>query len=196
MPTVQIYDSYDQEPQDVFHPLTEEHYSEFYDLELGGFSGDLGFYQAHLPENRRILELGCGTGRLSRLLSAAGHQVTGIDLCEPMLQKARQASPPTIHYLGMDMRRLAFSTRFEAIVIAYNTLNLFIDPSELQSCLRACRRHLLPQGHLLAQIHIPTEDLTARAGAPSFQFKMFDRPQGGKTHQGNPAQPPPRLTTR
>ena len=177
---MQIYASYDEEPADVFEPLTAELYSEFYDIEMAGFTDDIAFYRAGLPSECHLLELGCGSGRLSRLLAAERHRVIGIDLSTAMLAMARRGSPGTVRHVNMDMRRIAFSRRFDAIVIAYNTLNLLADPNDLHSCLRGCHHHLDAGGHLLAHVHASDTDIPGAASSPSFGFRMFDRPQGGK----------------
>lgn len=47
-------------------------------------------FMAHLPKGKlKILDVGCGTGELSILLSQMGHDVTGIDLSESMMEKGR-----------------------------------------------------------------------------------------------------------
>ncbi len=42
------------------------------------------------PEPRRVLELACGTGEVTRLLLSLGHEVTALDFCEAMLAVARR----------------------------------------------------------------------------------------------------------
>jgi len=77
-------------------------YTALYDLELGDFSADLPFYRKHLPEQPcAILELGCGTGRVSRALAEDGHQLTGIDLSFPMLAVLK----PEEYDWYLDLRR-------------------------------------------------------------------------------------------
>ena len=68
-------------------------YAEFYDLGAGGL-GDVPFYLAYARDAcvagvSPVLELGCGTGRVTIPLAEAGHEVIGIDLSEPMLARCR-----------------------------------------------------------------------------------------------------------
>src|SRR5580693_1551694 len=89
----------DWPPQD--EPLPGEEYasySEVYDLLFEDLDNDVDFYldaaRAHSPLPGAILELGAGTGRLTRRLLAAGHDVVGVDPSGPMLERARQRLAP------------------------------------------------------------------------------------------------------
>jgi SAM-dependent methyltransferase len=60
-----------------------------------------------LPDvaGKRVLDVACGQGRMSRHLAAAGADVTGIDISAAMLAKARAAGPPGITYVRADVAR-------------------------------------------------------------------------------------------
>src|SRR4051812_25424792 len=51
---------------------------------------DVEFVQRHCPEGARLIDLGCGTGRLLLAMAARGCRVLGVDLSEPMLQVAAE----------------------------------------------------------------------------------------------------------
>lgn len=157
-------------------------YTALYDLELGDFREDLTFYRRHLPANPcAILELGCGTGRVSRALAADGHRLTGIDLSFPMLAAAGlTATTPKPHYACMDMTALAFRAAFAAIIAPYNTLNLLTDPKALRTCLSQAHHLLAEDGVLLLQLYIPDQELRVLDGKKRFQFQIFDCPDGSK----------------
>lgn len=177
---MRIYSSYNEEPEELYLPLPANLYREFYDLEMAGYSQDFSFYQTSLEPLSEILELGCGSGRLTRFLSAAGHRPAGIDLSLPMLSAARSCFGNNIIYLCMDMCRLALRKRFDAILIAYNTLNLLTENTDVQACLTGCRDHLKPDGRLLLQLYIPSGEIQSNPDSTTFHFQMFERPQGGK----------------
>ena len=157
-------------------------YTALYDLELKDFRADLPFYRRHLPTTPcPILELGCGTGRVSRALAADGHWLTGIDLSFSMLAAAGlAATTPELHYACMDMTALAFRTTFAAIIAPYNTLNLLTDPEGLRACLSQAHHLLAEDGILLLQLYIPDQELRALDGKKRFQFQIFDCPDGAK----------------
>jgi ubiquinone/menaquinone biosynthesis C-methylase UbiE len=74
-----------------------------------------------LPKSKlKVLDVGCGTGEMSLLLAEMGHQVTGIDLSEKMLQKARskaKASKLTVRFESGDAERLNLKdTSFDLVL--------------------------------------------------------------------------------
>jgi SAM-dependent methyltransferase len=176
---VEIYQDYHQEPEDIFLPLPERLRNDFYDLEMDAYSEDLSYYSSILPSSGAILELGCGSGRVTRGLSQAGRRLVGIDLSPSLLQRAILQKSSSTSYLCMNMADLGFSVPFDAIVIAYNTLNLLIKKPELLSCLKRCRELLRPGGILALQLFVPSPEFCA-SGKKTFQFQIFDRPGGGK----------------
>jgi len=163
---------------------THDRYTCFYDLELADFLEDLPFYTRHLPTPpATVLELGCGTGRLGRALARAGHQVTGIDLSHSMLRQAlaKQAEATrNPRYCCMDMTRLGLRTRYDAVVIPYNTMNLLTGEGEIARCLEQIRPLLAEGGQLLMQLFVPTRNHADLADKKQFQFMIFDRPNGSK----------------
>jgi SAM-dependent methyltransferase len=176
---VTIYQDYDDEPEPRFTPLSAARACRFYALEMAGFTADLPFYRRWLPPTGEILELGCGSGRLTRLLAGPQQPLTGVDISWPMLQLARENQSPHSRLVQMDIRKLAFSRPFAALLIPYNTLNLLIDRENILACLAGCHRSLRSGGLLLAEVHIPEISITTRQGK-TFQFQILPRPEGGR----------------
>jgi ubiquinone/menaquinone biosynthesis C-methylase UbiE len=70
---------------------------------------DLPFYKRWLPKNKdtRILELCCGTGRLTLPIASEGYDITGVDYTPSMLQKAKMKATEAglnIKFVEKDMR--------------------------------------------------------------------------------------------
>lgn len=166
-----------QEPEEVFLPLSSRQYAQFYCLEMKDFVQDIKFYQSHCENNSRILELGCGTGRISQALSAFGHSVVGLDISFPMLQQRSKKSSDSPSYLCMDMTEMAFTIQFDHILIPYNTLNLLRKNSTINRCLQQVKRYLKQRGSLLLQLHIPDRQLVELNGGKLFQFQTFSLPE-------------------
>jgi len=184
---VTIYQDYDDEPEDIFLSLPENLACEFYALEMDSYRADTDFFETLLPSEGSFLELGCGTGRIARKLALPGRSagpnrfIVGIDISIPMLQLAtqrQQSQDRSPIYLCMDMAQLAFSIKFDVILIPYNTLNLLGSQDKIIRCLNGCRNSLHPKGKLLAQIFVPSAEFLRQN--KTFQFQMFDRPGGGK----------------
>jgi SAM-dependent methyltransferase len=177
---MQIYEDYSDEPEVIFRPLTEALYSRLYAVEMADFADDFRFYRAHLPAAREILEIACGTCRIGRALASCDRRITGIDISLPMLRRAREAGRPSPRLAAMDMRQLAFRARFDAIIIAYNSLNLLVAPDDIHACLAGCRAALKDHGRLLLHLFVPDHKLLGQPGRKIFQFQIFDDPQFGR----------------
>lgn len=130
-----------------------------YDREYRGRRADVAFYR-RLARMRRgpILDLGCGTGRLLIPLLRDGHRVLGVDLSPSMLSRAsarmRRLARPRREaglLLRADLRSLPVRQkgRFPLIVMAFHTIQHFVEDQELIRLMRAVGT-LLPRDGLFA----------------------------------------------
>jgi len=128
--------------------------------------------QFYLEEARRaggeVLELGCGTGRLTIPLAQAGIRITGVDLSSSMLERVREKAVKTnvrIEFVQADMRSFDLARQFAAVLIPGNSLLHLATIADLKQCLAQVRRHLAPAGCLI--FDISKWDLSALARDPS-----------------------------
>jgi len=172
---------YEDEPQEIFLPLPPDLAAQFYKIELDSFGDDIHFYQQHLPKTGRIIELGCGTGRLLRPLTRPERTFCATDISTEMLTLARQECAPgtDVTFLCMDMCRSAVSGPFAAAIIGYNTLNILPGREAVCQCLDSCRHMLPPGGILLVQLYVPSQP-ALEDEKTTFQFQIFDHPSGGQ----------------
>jgi putative AdoMet-dependent methyltransferase len=98
-----------------------------------------------------VLDLGVGTGELSRLFLEAGCQVTGADFSAVMLQKTREKFPE-MDLVQVDLTQdewpQALDRRFEHVVSNY-TLHEFPFETKLRILERLAKNHLAPGGHIV-----------------------------------------------
>lgn len=101
-----------------------QNYAVKYDNECftQGTLGECDFIEQEINNDKRtrILDIGCGTGRHSRELTKRGYQVTGIDLSESMLNRARELSVKEdlkIDFEIQDARSMTFSDKFDLAII-------------------------------------------------------------------------------
>ena len=107
-----------------------------------------------------VLELGCGTGRLTRELAALGHAVTAIDNEPAML--AEIAGVPGIEPVEADLLTLDLGRRFPAVVLASHFVNT--PPPDGDAFLRTVARHLAGDGVALIEAYPPGLDWTGGIG--------------------------------
>ncbi len=130
--------------------------------ELSDFE-DYPFYRSLVEANPgRVLDLGCGTGRILARLMEDGIEVVGLDSSRDMLEICREKlagmqSPPRLE-LG-DIRRFDLKETFQSILIPGFTIQLLMEPDEIDSCLLSCWRHLEIGGQLVVSTYMPWEML-------------------------------------
>ncbi|MDF1605309.1 class I SAM-dependent methyltransferase [Nocardioides sp. YIM 152315] len=106
--------------------------------------GEAAFVADLFPAPARILDAGCGTGRIAIRLAELGYDVVGVDLDESMLDVAR-AEAPGLDWRSGDLATFDLGETFDLVLVAGNTVPL-LDPGTL---LDACERlgaHLTPGG--------------------------------------------------
>lgn len=119
-----------------------------------------GFYDADNPKassdaaclalaagRRRVLDLGCGTGRLAVALAAGGAQVVGVDPAAAMLDIARaRPGGERVRWVEADARRLDLGQRFDLIVMTGHAFQVFLDAADRAAVLTGIAAHLAPGG--------------------------------------------------
>jgi SAM-dependent methyltransferase len=126
------------------------------------YFGELEDLRPLLPAGAALLELGCGAGRLTRVLLAMGLDVTAVDNAPEMLE----ALPAAAHPVLADIEALALPARFDVVLLASGLVNHGLAATR-RAFLDAARRHLRPGGRLVVQRHDPAWLLGASAGTVS-----------------------------
>ena len=109
-------------------------------------AGEARLIDAMVPRRARILDAGCGTGRVGGHLAAAGHDVVGVDL-DPALIAVAVADHPGARWQVGDLSELDLPERFDAVVCAGNVMT-FVAPSTRVEILRRLGAHLAPGGRV------------------------------------------------
>lgn len=130
----------------------------YYDMDTASYSErDLAFYLDHARRRGgRVLELACGTGRVTLPLVNAGFEVCALDLSRPMIDelsaKARQLPDDLrarLHVVEGSMSAFAFDRPFDLIIIPFRGFQALTDEAEVDACLSCVRRHLAPGGEFI-----------------------------------------------
>ena len=127
-----------------------------------GYPGDVAFYLRVCAGAERVLELGCGDGRVSLPLAESGVSVTGIDLHPEMVSAAntdRETASAEVQerlcYLQGDISAFTLDAPFDRIIAPYTTLYA-LTPDARRACLRCVERHLTPDGVFVFDVY-PSE---------------------------------------
>lgn len=113
--------------------------------------GEARLVDALSPRGARVLDAGCGHGRVGGRLAALGHTVVGVDLDPVLIEAANQDHPGSTWLVG-DLAELDLSGRgcpmlFDAMVCAGNVM-AFLDPATRRTVLSRLRDHLVEGGRL------------------------------------------------
>ncbi|MDD5628352.1 MAG: class I SAM-dependent methyltransferase [Elusimicrobia bacterium] len=145
--------------------------AEIYDADLydacNHRGDDLPFYLACARAARGpVLELCCGSGRLTIPLARAGIDITGLDFTPAMLgrarRKARQAGL-SLRLVRGDMRRASLGRRFKLVFIPFNSLQNTYAIRDVERVLANVRRHLAPGGRFVFDVFNPSLDYIVKA---------------------------------
>jgi SAM-dependent methyltransferase len=157
-----------------------------YDARHGGSEAiirdDVPFYVGLARQaaevGQAVLELGCGTGRVTIPMAQTGAQVVGLDSSPAMLAVAREKASglDNLRFVEGDMRSFDLQERFGLITIPFRSFMLLLTDEDRESCLRCVREHLLAGGCLAFNIANPEPLL--RAGAID-AATMLSRPERG-----------------
>ena len=108
-----------------------------------------GLLKENGADSGLILDLGCGTGTLTRLLADRGYDMIGADLSDEMLEIAMEQEaeePRGILYLQQDMRAFELYGTVRAIVSICDSMNYLMEYEELVEVFRLANNYLDPGG--------------------------------------------------
>ena len=162
--------------------------AEVYDFEYEGNArtADVPFWRALAEETGSpVLELACGTARVTIPLARAGWQVTGLDMSPNMLAIARRKLEregrdiqARVRLVEGDMRDFSLDNEFALIIIPFSAFQVLLDRDDQRRCLACCARHLRPRGRLAIDVFHPRLSRLAAEGSVEEGPDEFSGPEG------------------
>jgi SAM-dependent methyltransferase len=171
---------------------TREHYEDalLYEREYRRRRADVNFYRAvarRFAGDGPVLELACGSGRITVPLVRDGHRVIGLDVSAPMLAHARArlarlpaAARERARLVRADMRRFALARRFPLVVMGFNAFEHLYTRTDVAACLAAIRAHLAPDGRFVFDVQNPDLRWLARDPRRRWARTRFRHPTTGE----------------
>ena len=160
-------------------------WAEIYDSVFSYVVDDIPFYVEEATRSGgAVLELGCGTGRVSIPIARAGIDIVGIDASSAMLararEKSREAGIPNLKLLWDDMRDFNLSSEFNLIIIPFRGLLSLLSVDDEIRTLTNIKRHLAPGGKLIFDIFAPDLNMMVQEGDVPYHFGDVTDTETGK----------------
>jgi ubiquinone/menaquinone biosynthesis C-methylase UbiE len=143
-----------------------------YDAALAGtplFDLDQRFVERHCPRPGRLLDLGCGTGRLLMTMAQRGWHTLGVDLSPEMLQVA--ADKAMSAGLSIDLLRANIAElegladeSFDCVACLFSTLGMVLGTAQRRQVAAHAFRVLRPGGRFILHVHNRWFNAWDRAG--------------------------------
>jgi SAM-dependent methyltransferase len=156
-------------------PLYED--AQFYDLEFASRDLEIPFYRRWAKNAAEpILEVACGTGRLTLPIAEDGREIVGLDVSAPMLERAREKAARrglSVRWVLQDCRLMDIGESFALIFSATNAMQHLLDGPSVDAFLSAARRHLRPEGLLVLDVFNPDPAKLARKKEEVYLHKTF-----------------------
>jgi SAM-dependent methyltransferase len=121
-------------------------------------AGEAELIHEAIPAGATVLDLGCGTGRIARVLASLGHAVTGVDDSAAMLAEL----PVGVTGVEADVGEVRLGRRFDAVLLASHLVNA--GPEERDPFLATARAHVEADGSIVAEVYPSVMDWAARVG--------------------------------
>ena len=137
--------------------------AKYYDLQDEDFQNeDLFFYQKYAGKlGRTILELGCGTGRVSLWFAEKGYNVTGLDLSETMLEqfytklKEKKTISQRIKIIQGDMSNFILNQKYHLIIAPGRAFQALNTQQKAEKALQCIKKHMESDGIVILDFFNP-----------------------------------------
>ena len=143
---------------------------------------DLAFWFDQARQHRDpVLELACGTGRVTMALAKQSFKMTGLDFSEAMLNEAKRKSAAEnveIEWIEGDMRDFYLGKMFSLVILPANALCHLLSLEDFEACLASVKKHLDSGGKFVIDVFVPKMELLVDKPGERFPFSEYDDPGG------------------
>ncbi len=165
-----------------------DRWARFYDSIYSYVREDIPFYVREAEQaGGPVLELGCGTGRVTIPIARAGVDVVGLDNSDAMLDAAKRKVSRIEGGHGKvvlrleDMRNFDLNRAFPLIVIPFRGFLELLTVEDQIDCLASVKRHLTPGGRLIFNIFAPDPHMLVEDEDAAFHLRDVTDPETGHT---------------
>lgn len=162
-------------------PWSLEEYEDplLYDVENNG-TAELPFLRDWAGKiqvgDRPIMDLGCGTGRLTLPMAEAGYTMIGIDVHEGMLERAKEKTKPglSVSWLRQDCRALDVPMKSPLVYMVGHVFQHFLTNQHQEELLKSVHSVLAPNGTFIFNTRFPSADELLQPAEEQYDHTIVD----------------------
>ncbi len=143
---------------------------------------DIPFYKSQVEKyGDPVLELGCGTGRITIPIAEEGHEIIGLDISDKLLKRAKEKIDKEdldIKWIKGDMRDFSLNKKFKMIFIPFNSIHHILTLDDMEKVLENVREHLKPDGRFIVEFFNPDLNILNRDPAEEHEVTEYEGPKG------------------
>jgi SAM-dependent methyltransferase len=153
-------------------------FADVYDQQYGTTTYDLDFYVEEAKAAQPpVLELACGTGRVTLAIARAGVPIVGVDSSAQMLEKGREKAGADgdlpVRWVQADMRDFRLEERFGLALIPARSFLHLLNSEDQVKALTNIGQHLAPGGRLVLNLFVPDLRIIAEHTETTQQMLKF-----------------------
>ncbi|MDD3340627.1 MAG: class I SAM-dependent methyltransferase [Bacilli bacterium] len=133
-----------------------QEFAKYYDMfyENKNYEKEVNFLRSFIEEEHSVLDVGCGTGKHASLLEKAGiKNIDGVNLNKQMLEIARTKMHGNLYQ--QSVLALSLPKKYTFMISMFAVMNHLKDMEEFKTALLHMKKHLLPKGRMLIDLHNP-----------------------------------------
>jgi SAM-dependent methyltransferase len=169
-------------------------YAQYYNLlyKDKDYKGEVDYIEkliAQFSKNtvESILDLGCGTGTHTYLLSQKGYSVVGVDRSQKMVDIAKKRETDHLNFFVGDVTTISLGKKFDVIVSLFHVISYITKNEDLENFFKNISKHLKKDGLLIFDCWYGPAVLTVR---PAKRVKNLEDDQVLVTRNANPVMHP------
>jgi ubiquinone/menaquinone biosynthesis C-methylase UbiE len=131
-----------------------------------------------------VLELACGTGRISIPIAKKGIEIVGLDFSVQMLEQAKRNSEKNhldLEWIEADMTNFNLNREFSLILMPAAALNWVLENSSIKNCLSCVKGHLKQDGRFIFNVFNPNLEILQRDPSHKYEMDKYPDPNGEGT---------------
>lgn len=153
-----------------------------YDCINNELTEDVSFFKNIIPEyGNEVLEIACGSGRLTIPLKKEGINITGLDLSDKMIELAKEKAKKEdldIDFIVGDCRDFDLNKKFDVIFIPFNSICHIYKTEDVINFFSCVKKHLKEKGIFIISVFNPAMEYLTRKNDDLYKIYSYNDPYG------------------